>query len=191
MNKIKLFVSIFVAGFVAIAVVTVNIQANKIKVLKSEIERIKNNNLQLMTDNRSQTNLILRQNEITGLLKYQVDSLAKSLKVKPKFIDRIVYQTITEKDTVVKNVFVSQFANHEWLIADTGKCFVWKGIVTLSDTVLSVKRNEFDYQNKITFVAYKKRPNRFLFFNYGKRINFVDINPGCGDVWTETFEFIK
>ena len=188
MNKLKLFAIIFVASFLAIAVVTVNIQINKIRAYKAEIERIQTNNMYLMSDNMKQSKLVLKQQEISGFLKFQVDSLAEALKVKPKFIDRIVYQTITEKDTVVKEVPVHVLKKDTWLIADTGKCFVWKGIATLTDTVLSVKRNDFAYQNKITFVAYRKRPGNCIF---KKRINFAEISSECGNVTTQEFQFIK
>lgn len=191
MNKIKLFASIFVASFVGLAVVTVNIQANKIKAQKAEIDRVQTNNMYLMSENLVKSKLIIKHDEIFGSLRLQVDSLANALRVKPKFIDRIVYQTTTEKDTVVVEVPVVSLEENRYLIADTGKCYIWRGEVTLSMENISVKKTEFSYQNKTTIVAYRKRPHRFLFFNYGKRINFAEISSECGDTKVQEFQFTK
>lgn len=184
MSKIKLFAVIFVA---IIFVITIRNNQN----LKSEIARVNNNNLQLMAENRQQTALILKQNEVGGKLLAERDSLSGALKIRPKQIEKIIYITTTEKDTVVKEVPVKVLGKDHWLIADTGKCYTWKGEAFLSDDSLSVKKTEFSYHNKTTQVFYKKRPHKFLFIRYGKWTYLQQLSSECGESQQRTIEFVK
>lgn len=155
-----------------------------------EIARLEFNNFQLLRDTQEQTVLYLKQKEVTGKLRLQLDSLAGALRVKPKQIEKIIYRTITEKDTVVKEIPVF-FNKTHWEISDTGKCFIWQGMAFLSDTTLKVIRTEFSYQNKTTEVYYRKRPRQFLFFKFGKWVNMRKDSTECGQINLREFNFAK
>ena len=191
LKNLKLIIIIIAILTVASAFVTANLLLKKNKELKSENARLQTNNFNLFNSNNKNLVLYLKEHEISSKLHAERDSLSKALKVKPKFINKIVYETITEKDTVVRNVYVFQTAYNSWNISDTGKCFTWSGTATLIKDSLHVQRSGFSYDNKITEVYYRKRPKSFLGIKYGKRQNFVQKDADCGTVSTKEFNFIK
>ncbi len=190
MSKVKAIIVGIIILFVFSLMLSVYFLTESNRKKDIEIARMAFNNFQLMQDNQDQTVLYLKQKEVSGQLKAERDSIAEALKIKPKTIEKIVYRTITEKDTLVQNVFVDYRKTH-WMIQDTGKCFVWQAMAFLSDTTLKVTRTEFTYQNKITETYYRKKPKKFLFIRYGKWENFVQITPECGQVTIKTFNFEK
>jgi len=191
LKNIKLYAIAVVVLFLISAVVTANVLLKRNKELKLENKRLISNNFYLFGSNHKNLTLYLKEKELTYKLRNEKDSIAKALKVKPKYIDKIIYQTITEKDTVVREVPVYVLEKNKWAISDTGKCFTWAGIVSLSDNFLSVKRTNFSYQNKTTSVYYRKRTKQIFFIKYGKRTNFVQRTSECGESFTEEFNFIK
>jgi len=190
LKKVKTGLIIFAVLFLAGAVVTVNIQTKKIKRLKSENTRLDNNNYQLMSDNRKQTNLVLKEKEVTGKLKKERDSLAKSLQIKPKQIEKIITIQNIVHDTVKISVPVEIVSKGVWNISDSDKCFQWHAKAVLKGDSLNINRTLFFYNNKTIEVFWQKRPFNFLFIHLGKPKNYQQISSECGEVIIKSFQFI-
>jgi hypothetical protein len=152
--------------------------------------RITANMIQLTGEKLQITNQVYRLQELNGSLRLEVEKLADSLRVKPKYITRIEYRTITETDTVKVPVYVNPLSKDTWTIQDTGKCFTWCGVAKLTAEDLSVVRTGFEYSNKITEVFYRKKPAGFFGF-LKRRENYHSVTPECGSATISTFEFIK
>ena len=191
MKNIKLILIGLVVLFLASAVVTVNIQAKKIKARDAEIARVQQNNMQLMGENRTQTTLVLKERELTGKVLAERDSLAERLKIRPKQITKIITKTVIQKDTVIQKVPVYISGQNFWKIKDAGPCFKWQADAFLKDDSLSVNRALFSYSNKTTDVFFKERPRKFLFIRFGKWQYKQKIDSECGGVSTKEITFIK
>lgn len=191
MKNIKLYLIGFAVLFLITAVVTVNIQAKKIKAQKAEIERVQANNMQLMAENRRQTTLFLTEKEITGKLSHERDSLAKALKIRVKEITKIVYVDVITRDTIKVPVYVTIAGKDIWKIADAGECFKWSGNAFKTGDSLKVERTLFEYSNRTTEVYYKQRPFKFLFIRWGKWVYKADIKSECGNPVQKTINFIR
>lgn len=189
--KIKTIGILILAAFFVAAVVTANIQAKRIKALKSDNARLDNNNYQLMAENRTQTNLFLMQKEVMGKLKAERDSLSKALKIRPKQIEKIIYIDNSTHDTIKINVPVVISGLDKWKITDGNECFKWAANALKQGDSLKVERTLFEYDNRITQTFYRERPHKFLFIKYGKWINKQRIEATCGDTKIQTFNFIK
>jgi hypothetical protein len=125
--KTKLILIGIAVLFLASAVVTVNIQAKKIKAQKAEIARIQENNAQLMGENLQKTTLVLRKDEINSELSKKLDSVSKALEIKPKQVLKIITETITQIDSIPYPVIVDNAGQNFWKIKDAGDCFIWQG----------------------------------------------------------------
>jgi hypothetical protein len=193
MKNIKLYGILAVVIFLIIAVVTVNIQAKKIKALKADNSRIENNNFQLMSDASKFENLYLKNQEVTGKLKRSRDSLAKVLETKPKEIEKIIYLDTYLHDTITKEVPVLWIGKDHWSFTDTiNKCAVYKAeAFLLPNDSLKINRTGFDDHNRITEVFYRARPHKFLFIKYGRWVNKELIGATCGSPIERTFQFTK
>lgn len=99
---------------------------NKLDKARTEIERLKDNQAQLLASRAQDQALILTQKELTGKVLAERDSLAKALKIRPKevikFVDRIVKETNTDtvevESTFLQNMTVALFAaksSRTWL----------------------------------------------------------------------------
>jgi len=187
----NLWIYLVVACLFLLLVLTINIQRTKIGKLESDNTRLEYNQTELTKENNELTVLTLRKDEVIGRYARERDSLAEALKIKPKQVIQIKYQTITEHDTVPVPVPVFISGQNFWKIKDTGKCFVWQADAFLKSDSLEVTRTGFDYNNKVTHTYYKKRPHKFLFIRFGKWEYFNDITPECGEARTEVINFIK
>jgi hypothetical protein len=160
---------------------------NKLDKARSEIERLKDNQAQLLASRAQDQALILTQKELTGKVLAERDSLAKALKIRPKevikFIDRIVKETNT--DTVeVESTFLQ---NMTWHLADGDQCWKWEADAQLNELDLEVNRTLFDYRNKSTEVYWWQR-RKFLGLRIGKKEYYAKILPECGEVQTKSIE---
>jgi len=191
MKNIKLILIGIAVLFFATAIVTVNIQAKKIKERDKEIARIQLNNIQLMAENKQKTTLVLKERELTGKVLAERDSLAERLKIRPKEILKVITETIIQTDTVIKKVPVYIAEQNFWKIKDAGPCFKWQADAFLKDDSLSVNRTLFSYSNKTTDVYFKERPRKFLFIRYGKWQYKQKIDSECGGISTREIQFIK
>lgn len=191
MSKIKTYLIIAAFLFLAAAVITVNVQAKKLIKLRADNFRLEGNQFSLMSDARQQTNLYLKEHEVTGRLKRSRDSLAAALKVKPKQIEKIVYIDNSTHDTIPKEVPVYMTGTGGWKITDGNDCFKWSANAFLRGDSLKVERILFENNNRITQTFYRKRPYRFLFIKYGKWNYLQKISSTCGSSTIETFNFSK
>lgn len=175
----------------SVASLIIVIQAGKINRLEMDNLRISNNLLQVLSDSSEITFLRLKKNEVIGRYKKERDSVLMLLKIRPKEIIRIVTNTITEVDTVFKEVPVLVTGPDRWFVSDTGKCHIWSGNVFLQDTSMNLLRTNFQYNNDIQIVNYKERPHRLWFIRWGRWIYKQDVSSRCGESYTKEVEFVK
>jgi hypothetical protein len=192
MNKVKA-IAIFVAAVIFVSMgIALKIYIQKYQQEKADRERLWSNNLQLFAENRQYIKLVYSKDEFIRVMSDSLRSALDSLKIKPKQVNKIVYRTITEKDTVVKEVPVVQTSYHTWLVSDTGKCFIWSGNVTiLSEDSVNVKRTAFSYHNETADYFYQTRPHKFLFIRWGKKTIKQVTVPKCGTAREKVIEIIK
>jgi len=191
MKNIKLIGIGIAVLFLASAIVTVKIQAKKIKAQKEEIDRVQLNNMQLMGENRQKTTLVLKERELTGKVLAERDSLAKALRIKPKQIEKIITNTLIDHDTIPVPVPVYISRQNFWKIKDSGSCFKWQADAFLLNDSLSVNRTLFFYSNKTTDVYFKERPRKFLFIRFGKWQYKQKIDSECGGISTKEITFLR
>lgn len=190
MSKLKA-IAIFIIAIIFVAMgVSIQVLSRKYKAEKSNRERLWQNNIELTAENRQYTNLLYSRDEFIKTMTDSLKTALNALKIKPKTIEKIIYRTITDIDTVDKVVFVDYRKTH-WLVSDAGKCFTWSAMAFLSDTTLKVIRTDFSYQNGSVDYFYQSRAKKFLFIRYGKKkIRQVTV-PVCGSVYEKTIEIIK
>lgn len=188
--NLKTYFILAVILFLAIAVVTVNVQIKKIKKQKAEIERLKNNNAQLLTEGLQIQNLILKQKEVTGKIKRERDSLAAVVKIKPKYIEKIVTIENRIYDTLPVIIPAVPLTSHTWKIKDGNKCFKWEAIATRSGDSLQIQRTLFSYNNQTIQTFWKKAP-RFLGIRIGPWKFYQKIDAQCGEVKYQAITFTK
>jgi hypothetical protein len=191
-NKIKIALIVATILFIIGLIVNLQIVNNKLAKERADNDRLVTNQIQLTGEKRQIENYAFRLSEVNGALKIQIDSLARALHLKPKYITRIEYRTITEVDSVDRLVYVQKTDYNRWTVQDSDKCWTWTGMATL-DTIkwdLQVIRNNFEYTNKITETFYRKKPAGFWGF-LKKRVNYHAITPKCGEATLQTFTFTK
>ena len=189
--KLKFIAIGLVVLFIAGLTVTVNIQQTQIKKKDAENARLQFNQLELSKENTELTSLTLRKDEVIGRYKITLDSLSEAYEVKPKQIVRYIERVITEKVTDTVRVYVTEVNQDNWLLSDTGKCFIYEADVYLTNQNLEVWRSNFEYENTTTDVYYKIRPRKFLFLKFGKWQYRHDVNSECGESYTKEVTFIK
>ncbi len=190
MSRFKaILIGVIVLAFFILGV-TVQQLTKRLQEEKADKERLWQNNLELTAKDKQHTKIIYSKDEFIQLLTDSLKSTLKSLSIKPKEVTKIIYRTITDIDTVDRPVFVDYRKTH-WMIADTGKCFIWQGMAFLSDTTLKVTRIDFSYENRTTDYYYAVRPKKFLFIRYGKRVIKQVTVPRCGSASERVIEIIK
>jgi hypothetical protein len=190
MTKVKNYALLAFSLFILLLALQNYIQKGRIEKRDADIERLKSNVFQLMAEKRTETTLYLKQKEVSGKLSKERDSLAKALKIRPKEIQKIVYIDNTIIDTVKIPVPV-QLKQDFWTLSDKSKCILWEAEVYLEDRDLKVWRTNLEYSNRITETFYRKRPSKFLFFRYGKYVNYQQVDAECGGVQIKEFNFVK
>lgn len=190
MQRVKLYLIIAGILIIASAFVTANILIKENRKLKAEVQRVQLNNLQLMSEGLQQTNLYLREKEVTGQLKIERDSLAKSLKIKPKFIDRIITIDLSTHDTIKVPVPVIITGKNEWTFTDSTKCLKIAYKAKLTGDSLKVVRTSFENDNTIQQVFYKKRAHKFI-ISFGKWQYLQKIDSKCDGVKYQNIVFEK
>ena len=188
-SKIKISLIIAVVLAIIYLILALRFANRKIENLEQDNNRLLANQTDLIEDNINERKLVLNYRELVGSLRVKIEKLTDSLRLRPKEIIKIEYRTITEYDTIIRPVVTESIQKNSWLVTDTGKCHIWEGIADLTDDSLNVKRTKFEYHNKTTEVFYRKRKHKIWFIHFGKWINYHEINPTCGEIRTETFEF--
>jgi hypothetical protein len=169
-------------------------QKKKIDRQKDDIERLKDNQEQLLAEKASQTNLILTKNEFITNLSIENEKLLKQLKIKPKEVIKYVEKTVTQIDTEYVELDPMQKLDYTWEVVDSTLCWTWKGEVeTFKDyDSITVSRTYFDYHNKITDVGIRKLKWKFLFIKvYDKKKIDVRSVAKCGGAVTREINIIK
>lgn len=192
MTKLKA-IAIFIIAIIFVAMgVSIQILSKNLKQERADKERLWSNNMELSSANWQYQKLVYTRDEFIKIQDAKLKQALDSLKIKPKSIEKIVYRTITEKDTVVKEVPVYLLTKDKWFVSDTGKCFTWSGVVTvLSDDSINVKRTGFYYQNETTDYFYQERKHKFLGIRFGKKqVKQVTV-PKCGTATERVIEIIK
>jgi hypothetical protein len=186
-SKIKNYLIGAVIIFLISSVVAVNIQHKAIVRLRAEKIRLTENIGQLLDENADYQVLTLTQKEAFKAATLKIDSISHLLKIKPKTIERIIYQTVIQHDTTIKYVPVVQINDTLWKFTDVGNCFVYKGEVLLTDKELSVKRTDFTYHNEAINVFHKHR--KFWIFSRW-RYEWETV-PKCGTFKTTEINIVK
>ena len=192
MNKVKNFGLIVLAVFVLILAWQVNRYTKRYNEMKSNADRLFQNNLQLTSNNRELQSLNYTKAEFLKIANDSIKVLLKKMSVPIKVVTKIVEKTVTVNDTVIKEVPVYLVAKNEWKISDRDKCWTWQGIAKLTDDSLSVKRTAFTYQNKTTDVYHRKMKGKFLFFRiYSRKEIEMNSVSECGDSFTKIINVTK
>jgi hypothetical protein len=190
-KNIKTYLILAAVLFVSGLMATIKIQYNSNVKLKNENTRIEGNQFALLSDDQTQVNLVLKQKEINGKLKFTVDSLAKELKIKVKQIEKVVTIENTIHDTLNVPVPVYITSKNEWLLRDSSACFKYASKLILKGDSIEAIRQYFEYDNKTIEIFYKIRPHKFLFIKYGKWQYKEKISATCGIVQEKEIQFVK
>lgn len=100
---------------------------NKLDKARTEIERLKDNQQQLIDDATHSFDLLIKEKELTGKLLRERDSLASALKIKPKQVIKYIDRIVTEKITDTVEVESTILQNMTWHLADGDKCWRMEG----------------------------------------------------------------
>jgi hypothetical protein len=185
-NKLKFYVIIAVLIFIFSLVITVNVQHKKIIKERADKERFMQNYYSALEDNADLRKENLKWRELPAKYKKLLDSLGKELSIRPKTIERVVIKTIIQHDTIVKYLLTVQNSDTSWAFTDNGECYVYKGEVSLSGNLVSVKKTDFLYTNKFDEVYYWYR-SWFL----GKKKYTQKTVATCGSAFTKDITIIK
>ena len=191
MSKIKA-IAIFIIAIIFVGMgVSIQILSKNLKQEKADKERLWHNNMELSSANWQYQKLVYTKDEFIKVQDAKLKQALDSLKIKPKSIEKIVYRTITEKDTVIKEIPVLQITKQQWQFTDTGDCYVYKGVVFYTDDSIHVKKTAFFYTNETTDYFYQQRPHKFLFIRFGKKeVKQVTV-PKCGTASERVIEIQK
>jgi len=191
MKNIKLYFYGIIAIFFIGAVVMANVYKNKYEREQINSLRLSQNNLQLMSSERTNTNLLMTKDELISTMSTELDSALKRLSIPLKTITKIVEKEVIIHDTTIKTVFVQSSGKDEWVINDSDKCWNWSGVANLIADSLNVKRTEFNYHNNHTDIFNWIRPHKFLFFKWGKKEVIQTSSSECGETTSRTISIIK
>lgn len=186
MKRLKLAIfAIAIIMFFGFLVV-LKYKENRINYLSSQVERLKDNVGSLLEENADLKVLNLQKDEVIGSVRRQRDSLAERLKIKPKFIEKIIETKIIQYDTIEKIVEVKRMNDTVFLIKDQEPCWSWEGKVKVDSCGIEIRRMNFVYANTIEEVFFYR--HKFLFL--GKKYYRKSI-PKCGEVKVTEINFIK
>jgi hypothetical protein len=144
-----------------------------------EIERLEYNYDHLVDSTHQNLALILTLQELLSVDTLKIDSLSKALKIRPKTITKYIEVEKTIHDTIDKPVYVYPVKD-TWLLADSGKCWVWEAVAKISNDSLKVNRTNFDYHDKLTQFFFWEREKKFLFIHFGKKRYYQKSYSDCG-----------
>ena len=191
MTKIKA-IAIFAVAIIFVAMgVSIQILLKNLRQERSDKERLWHNNMELSSANWQYQKLVYTKDEFIKVQDAKLKQALDSLKIKPKSIEKIIYRTITEKDTVVREIPVLQITKQQWQFTDTGACYIYKGVVFYTGDSIKVHKTEFSYQNETTDYFYQERKHKFLGIRFGKKqVKQVTV-PKCGTATERIIEIIK
>jgi hypothetical protein len=151
MSKVKAVIIVVIVLLFFSMGVSIQILSRKYQQEKSDKERLWNNNIELSATGKQQgQHLIYTKDEFIRVMSDSLRTALDELQIKPKEVTKIIYRTITDIDTVDRPVYVDYRRTH-WMVADTGKCFIWSGMAFLSDTILK------GYQDRLQLLQWFSR----------------------------------
>lgn len=190
MSKIKNYIIGGLFVFLVILAFQLRRKDGQVTALTSENERLSLNIEQLLVQNKSQTSLVLTQQEWLRVSADSIQKLLRTLAIKPKqvikYVEREVKQVI--RDTV--EVESEWLKDVTWKLTDKDKCWRWEAEATLNELDLDVNRTFFEYQNASTDIYYWQR-KKILFLKIGKKEYFQKHLPECGTESIREITIIK
>lgn len=194
MKNLKLYLIGIAILFVASAFVTANILIKQNKKLKAEVQRVQNNNFQLMAENRDNVNLQLSFKEFKQSVSTKIDSLLKVFKIALKEVKTVTVTNnyyIDSSKTIIRPIPVISNIDTLYPFIDTKDCFTIAGIMKVVNDrpELTIQKREF--KNEITLIGYEKRPHHFWFIKWGKKETFIESSSECGETTVKQIDIIK
>lgn len=124
-----------------------------------------------------------RQYTRKELLRYDstVRTLTDKLAIKPKQVERLVYVTQASRDTGTTRM-IAHGASAVKVYADSSHFTINRPCYNLD--ILLYRGAAFatlDYNDKLSVILYRERPNNFWFIRYGKWKHKAAIYSECGD----------
>lgn len=194
MSKIKPYLIAFAVLFLISAIVTVNIQAKKIKAQKAEILRVQTNNQQLMSENFKNKSLNLSFNEFKSSVSKKVDSLLKVAQIALKQVKTVIITNnyyIDSSKTIIRPEPVISKIDTTFPFIDIKDCFTIGGYMKVRDDRPELVINKREFKNEITTIGYEKRPHKFWFIRWGKKQTFIESSSDCGETTVKQINIIK
>lgn len=167
---------------------------------RAENDRYKYNQQQLLDQVNEYKRITVRKNELIQSLTREQDSLIKALRIKPKFIDRVVERVHFAEDTVKTGKLlatadslrkiIDQNLAREYPFVDQTTCFLFEGSVKI-DQGLNLEVTRREYTNRSTEIAYIERSKKFLFIRYGPWRGKLYIKNECGEDQVKELTLVK
>jgi len=172
----------------------------KLREARAENTRYQANQQQLLDQVNEYKRITVRKSELIESLTRDQDSLIKALRIKPKFIERIVERTHYAEDTTRTGKLLATADSlrriiqtnqtREYPFVDQTECFLFEGAVTI-DRGLNLEVTRREYLNHSTEIAYIERTKRFLFIRYGPWRAKLYIRNECGDDQVKELTLVK
>lgn len=195
MAKVKNWTIFVLTVFVLITAWQLKCMTDKRNSERSDKERWQSNYMEANKTARENKNIVLKQKEFLKQKDDRIYRLIDSLNIKPKTVTKYVERVIIQHETDTINVVTEKIATGIYKISDSGPCFTWSGIITLTNdkTPPEVKRTAFDYKNTFREITVNRTAKgKFLFFKvWDKKKADVKIIPECGEEVIKTVNIIK
>lgn len=171
---------------------------NKLEKARQDIERLKENQKQLLDEKNKNVVIIQTKDEFITTLTTTNDSLLKELKIRPRTVTKIVERIDKQ---IVKDTFlleVTPYKDMSWKIKDSIKvdnfvCMRYEADAWLDGYNLEAQRTHYENYDKTIEVVHRRLKWKFLFIYVYER-DKVDITSKstCGkETQTKTVEVIK
>lgn len=185
---------IYIYGVIALLIISLaawgSYTHKQLQEARAENDRYKYNQQQLLDQVNEYKRITVRKNELIQSLTREQDSLITALRIKPKYIDRIVERVHFTEDTTrikkllatgdsLRKVIVQNLAR-QYPFVDQSDCFLFEGAVTI-DQGLNLEVTRREYLNRTTEIAYIERSKRFLFIRYGPWRGKLYVQNECGE----------
>ena len=172
----------------------------KLRETRAENTRYQYNQQQLLDQVNEYKRITVRKSELIESLTEDQDSLIKALRIKPKYIDRIVERTHYAEDTLKTGKLletadslrriIENNQTRQYPFVDQTECFLFEGAVTI-DRGLNLEVTRREYTNHSTEIAYIERSKKFLFIRYGPWRAKLYIRNECGDDQVKELTLVK
>lgn len=172
----------------------------QLRSVRKENERYQYNQQQLLDQVNEYKLITVRKNELIQSLTREQDSLIKALRIKPKFIDRVVERIHFAEDTTKTRKLLATADSlrriietnqtRQYPFVDQTTCFLFEGSVKI-DQGLNLEVTRREYTNRSTEIAYIERSKKFLFIRYGPWRGKLYIKNECGEDQVKELTLVK